>query len=108
MKMERMAMCLPDDGDPQFFDVPEQVVEEMSRRTRKSFELWKRATLAERAVGFLKRLSVDGGSIVSSAALTPDQVKLAWDENRIFVDQENLGYVLLPNPTESERRDGDE
>lgn len=37
-----------------------------------------------------------GGSIVSSAACTPDEITIARAEGRLFVDKDEFGYVYRP------------
>lgn len=46
-ELARMAMCLPEGGEPKFFDVPEEVVQELDRRTRKAMDYWRRVKYAE-------------------------------------------------------------
>lgn len=52
--LKRMAITLPEDGEPKFFDVPEEVVEEMDRRTRKSMKLWRAVKQLEKERDELK------------------------------------------------------
>lgn len=48
------------------------------------------------AEAFLKRLSKEGGAIVSSNDVTPDGIVFARSEGRFFVDENNFGYVWIP------------
>jgi hypothetical protein len=55
----------------------------------------KHNELAEnRAMQFLKRLHVDGCSIVAAADCSPEEVRAAYEENRYFADDNLCGYVL--------------
>lgn len=40
----------------------------------------------------------DGGSIVSTAAMTPTQIAVARAAERMFVTQDGLGFVYVPGP----------
>lgn len=54
---------------------------------------------------FLKRLAFGGGAIVSTAALSADEIVLYRNLKRMWVDDDGLGYVLL---SEYWRKRGDE
>lgn len=97
--LSKLAMCIPPGGPPEFHQVPRAVAEELSRRTEAWKVYFQRALVAEKGVAFLHRLAMEGGSIVSSAALPPELVKLAHEEGRMFVAMDNLGYVFLPGGT---------
>lgn len=47
----------------------------------------------------LLRLTVDGGKIVSSAALSPEAITMAAACNRMYVDADGLGFVYVPEPS---------
>jgi hypothetical protein len=42
---------------------------------------------------FLKRLAEQGGVIVPTSALTPEEVAEARADGRLYVDDEGYGYV---------------
>lgn len=46
---------------------------------------------------FLRRLAVDGGTIVSTAALTPEEIRQARADGRSFVLADGLGFVIVPH-----------
>jgi hypothetical protein len=48
------------------------------------------------ALKFMVRLAKEGGRIVSTASLTPEQVIAARESNRLFVTGEGLGFVIFP------------
>ena len=53
---------------------------------------------------FLKKLSVAGGEIVSTGSLTSAEIATAFNDGRMYVDQDHLGYVFLPlRPTAPDR-----
>ena len=43
------------------------------------------------------RLASEGGRIVSTASLTPEQVIAARESHRLFVTGEGLGFVIYPD-----------
>jgi hypothetical protein len=45
---------------------------------------------------FLKKLATDGGAIISSNDLSPEEIETARREDRFFVDEDGLGYVYEP------------
>ena len=46
----------------------------------------------------LLQLMVDtNGSIISSAKLTYDEIQIARVENRMYVDDNGYGYVVIPD-----------
>ena len=45
---------------------------------------------------FLKKLSVAGGVIVSTGSLTSAEIATAFNDGRMYVDQDHMGYVFLP------------
>ena len=47
-------------------------------------------------IKFLQRLSIAGGSIVSTGSLTSAEIATAFNDGRMFVDQDHLGYVFCP------------
>lgn len=47
-------------------------------------------------IKFLQRLSIAGGSIVSTGSLTSAEIATAFNDGRMFVDQDHLGYVFIP------------
>ena len=47
------------------------------------------------ALGLLQRLR-HGGRIVSTAELSPEEIATARAEGRMWVDEENFGYVWQP------------
>lgn len=47
-----------------------------------------------RAIQFLKRLHVDGCSIVLAVDCSPEEVEAAYKENRYFADDNLCGYIL--------------
>jgi len=55
----------------------------------------ERPAAANEAEKFLKRVSKDGGVIVSSNDVTTDGITLARAEGRFFVDENNFGYVWI-------------
>lgn len=44
----------------------------------------------------LELLSLHGGSIVSTASLKPNEINQARASNRMYVDENSLGYVWMP------------
>ena len=50
---------------------------------------------------FMMRLA-DGGTIVSSAALTPWRIALARAADRMFVTPDGYGFVYVPGPMHTE------
>lgn len=44
---------------------------------------------------FLKKLE-NGGAIVSTCDLSPIDIAVAIDENRVYYDDENNGYAFVP------------
>ena len=44
----------------------------------------------------LNHLSLYGGEIVSTASLTPDDIKQAMASNRMYVNENSLGFVWMP------------
>ncbi len=61
-----------------------------------------RATESEtqRVEPFLRRLE-QGGTIVSTAALTPEEIALARTSDRLLVLADGLGFVYLPSATDA-------
>jgi hypothetical protein len=49
------------------------------------------------ALKFMARLALEGGRIVSTASLTPEQVIAARESQRLFVTGEGLGFVIFPD-----------
>lgn len=47
----------------------------------------------------------DGGSIVSTAAMTPTQIAVARAAERMFVTQDGLGFVYVPGPLTASEQD---
>lgn len=52
----------------------------------------------------LLNLAKYGGVVVSTAALTPLQISIAENENRLYVDSDGLGFVHMPNINEVNKR----
>ena len=52
----------------------------------------------ERMRAFVRRTATDGGSIVSSASMTPAQIAIARNADRMFVTPDGLGFVYVPGP----------
>lgn len=50
---------------------------------------------------FLLKLHEAGGRIVSSNDLTVFEIAAARAENRMFVDENNDGYVLIPERSQN-------
>ncbi len=48
-----------------------------------------------KAEEFLKKLASDGGAIVSSNDLSPEEIDDAKTEERMFVDDAGFGYVYV-------------
>jgi hypothetical protein len=69
---------------------------------KRAAEEEKRAEAAERerdeARAFLRKTAATGGSIVSSAALDPEQIAVARVSDRLFVTPDGFGFVYLPAP----------
>lgn len=54
----------------------------------------------QRVEPFLRRLE-HGGTIVSTAALTPEEIALARTSDRLLVLADGLGFVYLPSATDA-------
>jgi len=52
----------------------------------------------ERMQFFLMRTATAGGSIVSSAAMTPTQIAIARAANRMLVTPDGHGFIYVPGP----------
>lgn len=52
----------------------------------------------EEARAFLRRTAMEGGSIVSSAAMTPTQIAIARAADRMLVMPDGYGFVYIPGP----------
>ena len=63
---------------------------------RQEFPEKHQEMVENRAIAFLKKLSIEGGEIVCSAACSSSEIALANKEDRFFVDADGLGYVLRP------------
>jgi hypothetical protein len=59
---------------------------------------------------FVRRLALEGGSIVSTAALTPEQIAQARADGKLFVLADGLGFALVPYgvlaPSDAAQRGG--
>jgi hypothetical protein len=62
---------------------------------RKEFPEKHQEMTENRAIAFLKKLSIEGGEIVCSAGCSSSETALAHKEDRFFV-ADGLGYVLRP------------
>ena len=40
----------------------------------------------------------NGGKIVSTGTLSEEEIRIAFSENRVYVDKEGFGYVYVPIP----------
>ena len=52
----------------------------------------------EETRAFLRRTAMAGGSIVSSASMTPKQIAIARAADRMFVAPDGYGFVYVPGP----------
>jgi hypothetical protein len=52
----------------------------------------------ERLRSFLRRTATAGGTIVSSATMTPTQIAIARAANRMLVMPDGYGFVYVPGP----------
>ena len=50
----------------------------------------------DEALAFLRRTAITGGSIVSSAAMTPTQIAVAMAADRMLVMSDGCGFVYVP------------
>lgn len=52
----------------------------------------------DEARAFLRRIAMTGGSIVSSASMTAQEIAIARAGNRMFVMPDGYGFVYVPDP----------
>ena len=52
----------------------------------------------DEALAFLRRTAMKGGSIVSSAAMTAQQIAIAQAADRMLVTADGYGFVYVPGP----------
>jgi hypothetical protein len=65
----------------------------------RAWEAALRAEFAEdEARAFLRRTAMSGGSIVSSSAMTAQQIAIARAADRLLVTPDGYGFVYVPGP----------
>jgi hypothetical protein len=73
-----------------------QYVTEEFAKENPSTTVSEKTDSSKLAEAFLKRLSKEGGAIVSSNDVTTDGITFARAEGRFYADENNFGYVWIP------------